>query len=256
MERNLIFCFSGTGNSLHAARRIAAELGGAEIVMMCDEFTPSGRYDRIGFVFPCYAGGVPRLVLDYIKRLDICADTADYVFALVTCGGNVRDTLPMLRDALARRGVTLDYGRSVHTVGNYIAMYDLKPGAEERLASAAEELAACVRELRERAVTEMGRVRLKVALFYKAGNRYFKLNAKKLAVSGECTSCGLCQRLCPTGCIAMRSGKPTFAWKKCVQCMACVQWCPVQAIDCGEITKDRTRYRNPDIHAQDILRDK
>ena len=100
----MIFCFSGTGNSLKAAKDIAEVLGDTEIVLMKGDYKLSGKYDRIGFVFPSYAGGVPKAVLAYIKALEIAANAADYFFTVVTCGGAARNTLPMLRDALVRKG--------------------------------------------------------------------------------------------------------------------------------------------------------
>ena len=62
-NKNLIFCFSGTGNSLKAAKDIAAVLGDTDIVLMKEYHKAEGSYHTIGFVFPSYAGGVPKAVL-------------------------------------------------------------------------------------------------------------------------------------------------------------------------------------------------
>jgi Fe-S-cluster-containing hydrogenase component 2 len=50
----------------------------------------------------------------------------------------------------------------------------------------------------------------------------------------------------------MKEGKP--AWQhRCYQCMACLQWCPVEAVQYGEATAKRKRYRHPDVKLDDFL---
>ena len=252
MGKNLIFCFSGTGNSLKAAKDVAAILGDTEIVFMKKAYTLSGKYDRIGFVFPSYAGGVPKAVLQYVELLDIKTDSADYVFSVVTCGGADRNTLPMLRNALAKKGVYLKYGKALVTVGNYIAMYPIRTDRNETLDKADSAISQYAHEIKEKATTGIGKEKLTKKLFYIAGNWYFKSKAKKLSVSDACSSCGMCEKICQTGSIRIENGIPVFTWKTCAQCMACVQWCPKEAINCGKETKERARYHHPDIKADEL----
>ena len=252
MEKNLIFYFSGTGNSLKAAKDVASILGDTKIVFMKNDYAFEGNYDRIGFVFPSYAGGVPKAVLQYVKSLDIKTASADYVFSVVTCGGADRNTLPMLRDTLAKKGVSLKYGKALVTVGNYIAMYPIGTDRNEKIDKADSAILQYAREIKEKATTGIGKEKLTNKLFYMAGNWYFKLNAKKLSVSNACSSCGLCEKLCPAGSIKIENGRPVFTWKTCAQCMACVQWCPKEAINCGKETKERVRYHHPDINADEL----
>ena len=69
MKRNVIFCFSGTGNCLDMAKNIAKGLGNTDIIMMRREpvVTDVREAERVGFVFPCYGGGAPEDVLNYAK---------------------------------------------------------------------------------------------------------------------------------------------------------------------------------------------
>ena len=61
MSKNLIYCYSGSGNCLDIARNIAKKLGDTDIVMMrtAPAITDAREAERVGFVFPCYAGGLP-----------------------------------------------------------------------------------------------------------------------------------------------------------------------------------------------------
>jgi NAD-dependent dihydropyrimidine dehydrogenase PreA subunit len=44
------------------------------------------------------------------------------------------------------------------------------------------------------------------------------------------------------GNITMQDGKPRWD-NNCTQCMACIAYCPKQAIEYGKATKGKTRYR-------------
>ena len=59
MKRNVIFCFSGTGNCLDMAKNIAKGLGNTDIIMMRREpvVTDVREAERVGLVVPSYGGG-------------------------------------------------------------------------------------------------------------------------------------------------------------------------------------------------------
>lgn len=82
-----LFYFSGTGNSLELARDIARNLDDTELVSITTVTaeTIDINADVVGFMFPVYAWGVPRIMVDFIKRLKFKGN--EYVFAAVTCGG-------------------------------------------------------------------------------------------------------------------------------------------------------------------------
>ena len=65
-------------------------------------------------------------------------------------------------------------------------------------------------------------------------------------VNGNCTSCGLCEKICPVGNIKMVSGKPDWN-HHCEMCVACIQHCPTKAINYATQTINRKRYINPNI---------
>jgi len=51
---NIVFYFSGTGNSLKVAKNLAKELDDCEIISMSKTYNLAKEYDRIGFVYPVY----------------------------------------------------------------------------------------------------------------------------------------------------------------------------------------------------------
>ena len=132
-------------------------------------------------------------------------------------------------------------------------MYAPKPGIIETLQSAGKETIVYAQEIKDKKTTSIGKSKLNAALFYKMGNQFFKMNAKQLHVSDSCTSCGQCEKLCPTKSIKMKNGKPVFTRKTCSQCMACIQWCSKEAINCGKKTSDRARYHNPAVTVDELV---
>ena len=78
---------------------------------------------------------------------------------------------------------------------------------------------------------------------------------KGFNVSEACNGCETCSKVCPVGNIQMQEGKPIFL-HHCEQCVACVQWCPQQAINFKNKTQKRGRYHHPDITLADMMNKK
>ena len=251
---NTIYWFSGTGNSLYAARLLAEALGDTELVSMAVS-APSGPVGgagcRIGFVFPSYYGDLPRFVRAFAEGLDILPETD--LFVLVTMGAIGRGSVKAMEELLAAKGRSLRYGAGVRMPANYILKYDpalFGAKSERRVQS---KLTRAERQIR--------RIYEDIA----GGKRQIKKNsimAKTLytnipaldagfTVTKKCTGCGLCERVCPVGNIELREGRPTWL-RHCEHCVACISWCPASAIENGQETENRTRYRNPYIKASEL----
>lgn len=75
---------------------------------------------------------------------------------------------------------------------------------------------------------------------------HLAIGSNSFRVTDVCISCGLCERICPTGTISMQAGKPVWT-DTCVQCVACIHRCPVRAIEYGKGTLKKGRYHHPEI---------
>ena len=75
--KTIIYYFTGTGNSLAVAKKIAAALGDCELVPIASLQKTNGdivpQADRVGIVCPVYFSGLPVMVDSFAQRLDLSA---------------------------------------------------------------------------------------------------------------------------------------------------------------------------------------
>jgi ferredoxin len=252
----VICWFSGTGNSLWAARRLAGSLDGARLAPLAtagDDVAEGA--DALGLVFPCYCFGPPLIVERFLQRVRVRPETR--IFTVVTNGGLLGSTNRQVRARLRARGLGLAAGWSLKMPGNCIYLYGA--WSEKRqgkmFARAGEKLARITAALRSKAggpVEGTPRPVSWVLDVVRAGGRkHYLPKDSHFRVTEACTSCGLCERICPVGDIRIEAGRPVWQGA-CEQCYACIQFCPVEAIQIGEGTPDRKRYHHPEVNAREL----
>ena len=250
----MIFYFTGTGNSLYAAKTVA-EAQGDRVISIAQEMDKKqeayhyelGENETLGFAFPVYAWAPPKIVLDFIKKLDITGVT--YVFSLCTCGDEEGNTSSILRKRLKKRGISLDSAFTLKMPNNYIVGFDVdaREVEKEKLDVAELLLKDINRVIGERQknvnLTIPGKLpALKSTVVNPLFNR-FATNTSKFYADDNCTSCGLCEKICPIHTITV-TDRPAWG-KSCTQCLACINRCPVQAIQYGKGTAKKGRYQHP-----------
>lgn len=256
MSRNLIYYFSGTGNSLHAAMEIARNCGDTTIFSMrCSEDEiPAIDADVIGFVFPVYHWTMPRAVKDFISCLQI--NTGAYIFGIASCGGLSVNTLNDLSMLLESKGAKLSYAKAHNNVASYVAAYEPFPHPKKQLPKAEAELAAIIKDIQNRISNKIPKktllkefMRLLEAPFMKV----LPLKDKGFHVSNKCISCALCSKICIMNNIDMVGERPNFK-HNCAQCMGCLVYCPVHGINYKNKTQNRTKYHHPKISAKELIK--
>jgi len=266
----ILYYFSGTGNSLAIARELAAALSNTTLIAIsqalkepaADAANTASAADAVGaanaagIVFPVYAWGPPRIVTDFIKSRKWTG--IPYLFAVCTCGGFPGGTLPLLQRALRAQGGNLSAGFSIVMPGNYTALYGAIADAKqqklfERARARVAEIAELIKARRNRPVEKSFLlVNWLTGFLYKFGMPKFKTADGRFWVMETCTHCGLCAKVCPRLNIDLKNGRPQWHGN-CEQCMACLQWCAVEAIQFGQATQKRKRYHHPDIKAKDLF---
>lgn len=252
----MIYYFSGTGNSYAVAKALADSLQEplqdiAQAVKNHSYSYTLSEGERLGFVFPVYAWAPPKIVLDFVKQLELYFKYDPYIFAVCTCGASAGKSIDFLEDALAENGLPLNSGFSVVMPDNCITLFEAESedSIKKKLANA-EKTVHRIQKAIHMGKTDFFRVkRGKFAktlsyvvnpLFQKGG-----MKTKAFYVTDACISCGLCEQLCSSGCIQLTAGKPVWTEDTCSMCLACLHRCPVTAIQYGKKTGKRKRYIHP-----------
>ena len=259
MRKNIIFVFTGTGNSLWAAKKIAEELEACEIVSMGShkEYALTDEYSVIGFVYPTYYRGIPAKVANFVSRFDFQNNKNAYFFAVATCGSvaTACNATAQLRHLLKRKGITLSYAEKLDMFSNYILMYDMRDTVEEEARQSARYLEPIIDNIKKRTVdlTASG-IKPLEQLIYKGFSHFAPRMDKNFNVSNACTHCGICQKICPVSNIDYGQDKKPYFKHHCEQCLACIQHCPAKAINYKDKTQNRKRYTHPDISWQELAK--
>lgn len=252
---SVIFYFSGTGNSLAAAKTAAGALARCRLETMPDYLDKpyEVKDECVGFVCPVYCFALPPIVQEFLKAF---RGTPRYTFAIITMGANQGRALFQLREMLKEKNVELDYAEAIAMPDNIFITPPKK--AAQMLAEAAprlKEIAANIASGQKdtsKCVEKPLWKNIGIPLGY-----WFMKNVLKIGNVGarvnRCTCCGLCAKVCPVGNIEF-TGRPHFG-DKCAWCFGCRNWCPALAIRIGGMRKKADeRYTHPDIKIQEMFR--
>lgn len=244
--KNIIYCFTGTGNSLHAAQKIAAAMEDCEVIPVTTVLTRPGKCDSIGFVYPVYFQGLPLIVREFISRLDLTRNRDTYYYAVATYGGAAGNGLSQLDLLLGGKGLKLNFGVRLLMFSNYVVWYDMKKNVADHTRKSDQALLAIIPRITGRETNTTGKPKPLLERYYQMRKKSIPQMASGYHLSGACTSCGLCAYVCPVGNIRMDGKAPQFG-QRCEQCMACIQYCPKKAINYRQKTAKRGRYNHPAI---------
>lgn len=252
MSENIIYCYSGSGHCLNMAKSIAKVLGDTDIVLMRSfpEKTDATEARRVGFVFPCYGGGLPGDVESYVRAIRIAPGA--YKFAVEQFAGYMGCGLHKIDEI-----VDLDYWDTIsnHSTAIWLMPHTLTfpptsaQTAQKRLDQKAAQVGAAVL-----AGARSAKKPPKKAFFALESRAFSGMHAarsKKFAANDDCIGCGTCVKICPRNNIQLIGGKPSFG-TNCIGCLSCVQYCPKAAINVGRVTEKRERFPNPNTRAEDL----
>lgn len=247
----MILCFSGTGNSAYAAKRIAEVIN--ENVVSMNEYIKSGKSyeaqknERFTFVVPTYGWRIPHLVEKWIETIRQNGKHSAYF--VMTCGGDIGNAEKYLIDLCNRTNIKFLGCAGIVMPENYIAMF-AAPDKEEALKiieksepiiDQTAQIIKSNKQLKKTKQTLIGSISSGIV-----NKAYYPIlvHAKKFYVKDNCISCGKCEKLCPLNNISIMDNKPVWQ-DNCTHCMACICHCPVNAIEYGKKSINQPRYTCP-----------
>jgi ferredoxin len=250
---NIVFFFSGTGNSLKVAKDISKELENCEIVSMAKSPNLTKQYDSIGFVYPTYFWGLPKKVIEFIKNINLENNKKAYFYAITTYGGSVGNAVYQLYELLLKKhNIKLNYGQKLQMFSNYVIIYDMSKKINEITEKSNEKLIPIINSIK---MKKNNRVNKLTKIFEFINKDFIKKVSnmdKDYTVSDNCTGCTICEKVCPVKNIEMINNKPQYK-HHCENCVACIQFCPQKAINYKNATQNRRRYTNPEINYMELF---
>jgi len=244
---NIVFYFSGTGNSLKIAKCLKNELYNLEIVSMANPFDLKKQYDSIGFVYPTYYWGLPKKVIEFVENTNFSNNKNSYYYSIATYGGLIGNAIYQLYELLLNKhGIKLNYGQKIKMFANYVVAYDMSKSIEKITKKSNKKIISIVNSIKNKMSNKIN----KFTKIIKSLNNDFVKSVsnmdKDYLVNDNCNGCGICEKVCPVKNIKIIDKKPKYL-NNCEQCVACIQFCPQKAINYKDVTVKRRRYTNPDI---------
>ncbi len=250
----MVLCFSGTGNSRYIAGWIAealhCEVTDLNAKIKSSDHSPLETGSDVVLVTPTYAWRIPRIVSDWLSETELRG--AQRIWFVMNCGGEIGNAAKYNRRLAARKHLRCMGTAQIVMPENYIAMF----GAPE--AEAAKEIVCKA----EPAITDAAaRIQAGQPFAKPRSNLYdrfmsgavnpifYKFFVKTAAFRADerCIGCGQCVKNCPMNNISLKDGKPVWG-AHCTHCMACICYCPTEAIEYGKKSVGQPRYHFENLH--------
>jgi ferredoxin len=249
---NVVFYFSGTGNSLKVAKDISNALEYCEIASMVKPFNFTKQYDSIGFVYPTYFWGLPKKVIEFIENIKLDNSKNAYFYSITTYGGDVGNAVYQMYKLLFKKhGIKLNYGQKLQMFSNYVVGYDMSEKIDEIAKRSNEKLIPIIDAIKMKQNNNINKLTNIFGFINRSFIKKVSTMDKNFTVNDNCTGCGICKEVCPVKNIELANNKPKYN-HHCEQCLACIQFCPQKAINYKNVTQNRRRYTNPEIGYKEL----
>lgn len=247
----MILYFTGTGNSAYVAEHIGKIIDD-EVVNLFDKLKSndfSDVYSQKPFVIvtPTFCWQIPHIVRDWLIRTKLVGNIK--IYFVMTCGGEVGNAEKYLKE--------LCQGINMHYMGcgdilmpeNYLAMFDTP--SDDEAAKIIENAGAKINLVAEKIKASQKLDDIKVGVVDKVkssivNDLFYPLfvKDKQFYSTDACIGCGLCESKCVLKNIKMVNSRPEWQGN-CTHCMACICYCPKNAIEYGKHSLGQNRYTAP-----------
>ena len=244
----MVFYFTGTGNSGYAARRIADGLGEPLLCLndriKAGDTAPVETGEQLVIVTPTYAWRIPRIVEDWLLHTELTG--AKRAWFVMTCGSEIGNADKYNREFCTEKAIFCMGTAQIVMPENYIAMFSAPQADKARqiVAKAEPNIDCVIASIQSNQPFAPTRNNLYDRFISSAVNPIFYkcfVKADAFTASDACIGCGQCAKRCPMNNVTLKDGKPVWG-KNCTHCMACICYCPKEAIEYGKKSVGQPRY--------------
>ena len=244
----MVLYITGTGNTRYIAKRIAEALGD-ELLSTNDRIkagdtSPVTTDGRLVIVTPTYAWRIPHIVRDWLLKTDFL--NAKQAWFVMDCGSEIGNAAGYNRALCREKQLAYMGTAQIVMPENYIAMFNA-PQADK-----APQIVARAEQETDRAISAIAANQEFAPPRNHLYDRFMRgpvppilyscfVTAQAFTTSDACIGCGQCAKLCPTNNITIQNGKPVWGGD-CTHCMACICYCPTEAIEYGKKSLGKPRY--------------
>jgi len=235
-----IYYFSGSGNSYDIARQIAKKTK-AELIDIASIKGDIKVEGKVGVVSPCYAFGIPNIVVNFLKKLE---NKSSFSFFILTYGGYYGGTFKQVNKLL-----DFDYNNAIKMPGSDSVFMRKSVNIEKNNKIFKEADKKTVEIIKDIKVNRKKKIFRSFEYYlllpiYLLSIWYFKGAKRGFRTTDKCVLCGVCES-CPVDNITVTD---RVVWgNKCEGCLRCINYCPFEAIEYKKSTIGKIRYRNPRV---------
>ena len=253
-----LYYFTGTGNSLSITRELSKQLQESEIIPIAkiwEQDNLEASSDIVGLITPLYFWGLPLILKEFVERINF--DKTSYIFAVVNAGnaGNPGIAFTQLDNILKEKSKRLNASFFISMPSNYIIGGTQDPERKQKLFYVKDIVNEIGIKIVNKEDTSLITTSEKQAKTIERMNKRFHSKVHEsdnlFHIDDKCTGCGICETVCPMHNIILKDSKPEWL-HNCQQCLACINYCPENAIQYGETTVGKTRYHHPMIKPEDL----
>lgn len=244
----MVLYFTGTGNSKFIAETIANELG--DEILSINEYLKEGKKEiidvgnRIILVTPTYSWRVPRIVSDWIIKTNFKGSKK--IWFVMNCGNDIGNACKYNKKICREKDFKYMGTAEIVMPENYIAMFAIPSKEESRkiIENAKPLIGNIIQQISDEKEFNPPKNNIIRDFMSSVVNRVFYplcVKAKPFYANNKCIGCGKCEKKCPLNNINLINKKPIWG-NNCTHCMACISYCPTEAIEYGRHSVGKRRY--------------
>lgn len=250
----MVFFFTGTGNSMYAAKQL--EDAAVSIPQVIHDTNLRFHDERIGIVAPVYGHELPDMVNEFIRKAEF--DT-EYLYCIATYGSGHSGAGVWMQSLFEKAGKKLNYANVILMPDNYLPGFDMdqekrREGAldiEGQVARIRDDIMQMKDYILPAGMMERFMHGQAVAMKHRVVTDQFIQNL--YSITDSCVGCGVCTKVCPAGCFSVEDGLAHQDPTGCQMCMACIHACPQNAIRLNmNEPHPGAHYRNSHVNLAEI----